>query len=274
MKWSIFIPLTAAALLSACDKQNGEFKGRPALPVQAGATAKGAGVEGAFTAPKDITTTMNMAPISVEMANLLLPDDQMAVLAVTCMSNVLEGISRIKLPTLRIEMKSQVLGRQSTSDPLPARKVGTPEKFVNFVCKTAAERPVTTAEDADPGIAVVGKPASPRTPAPTKPRPPVAAAATAPVTLPANVKALDLTLGKSTQVAAFLRQEAEDAPPQQVPLTIQCADSAKLDTADQILVSANQAEAPDLVIGTGSKLLAQTKLKSDKPAEFVLITCK
>jgi hypothetical protein len=279
MKYSVLVPLTAATLLAACNPRGEQLYSRKILPAANKPGAAGS-VEGAYAAPAE-TSNIQMAPIDVKNANILVGSEASSLMTFKCLNNVLEGLAYFNEPMIRLEIKSQVLGRQNTTEPTPGEHSEVPEKFVNFNCKPGVPREASKSERKK-GVATDKTPAPAASPAPVST--PATTASKSPATappassvLPKNVKRVSLQRKFFDRVLAYMPKEDKESkePNKTVLLDIECADRTLLDTADKILLpTRTDVSSPDLVIGTGSRLLLMTKMKTaTSPAEFVLVTC-
>jgi hypothetical protein len=101
--------------------------------------------------------------------------------------------------------------------------------------------------------------AAPTTTAPSK---------AAPMTIPANVKTVDIKSGEGTQLGGLFAKDQTEP----VQVNIACVENKAFTEASKAL-QATDGSAPDLVLSVGSKILFMTELKTDGLSSFALISC-
>jgi hypothetical protein len=97
---------------------------------------------------------------------------------------------------------------------------------------------------------------------------PTAPSKVAPMTIPTNVKTVDIKSGEGTQLSGLFAKDQTEP----VQVNIACVEDKAFNEAGKAL-QATDGSAPDLVLSVGSKILLMTELKTDGLSSFALISC-
>lgn len=97
---------------------------------------------------------------------------------------------------------------------------------------------------------------------------PTAPSKVAPMTIPTNVKTMDIKSGEGTQLGGLFAKDQTEP----VQVNIACVEDKAFNEASKAL-QATDGSAPDLVLSVGSKILLMTELKTDGLSSFALISC-